>query len=169
MTRTSRIPRWVVVLSAALLVTAVAPAAQRGGGGGGMRGGGMAVSNPTRLTLLVSTFKLDDDQKKQVKKIMDDAYKAAKPLREQLKDAREALGDAVQEGGGSLASDALVTAYAKEAAAMADAEMKALAQILAAIQFDAAANPTAEQSAVSIMLGAFVGTKWDMSPDMTLY
>src|SRR5580704_442325 len=73
-----------------------------GEGGGGGRGGldvpSMGPSRPSRLDQLTQTLKLNKDQKKDVKSILDEAQKDATPVREQMAKSRMAIGDAIQAG-----------------------------------------------------------------------
>jgi hypothetical protein len=138
----------------------------RGGGGGGM-GGGMGMVPATRLSMVTSTLKLDDAQKKQAKKTLDDAFKAAAPIRTALTAARQKLGAAIQAGDDAQIEQAMA-AYADQATAMAAAETKAVATIVRELT-PGQATAAAVQTTVSLMRGAFVGKKWDTTPDVRFY
>src|SRR5690348_6821259 len=75
-----------------------------GGGRGGSRGGpdlpSVYPSKPTRLDQMTQVLKLDKEQKKVVKSLMDEAQKEAAPVREQLMKSRLAIGEAVQGNSG---------------------------------------------------------------------
>jgi hypothetical protein len=78
--------------------------AQGGGGGGGRRGSsgsndmgapmGASASN-NRFDNIANTLKLDKDQKKTVRTILEDGAKDAAPLRDQIGKSRIAVGEAV--------------------------------------------------------------------------
>jgi Spy/CpxP family protein refolding chaperone len=74
-----------------------------GGGGGGSRGGGMGgdmggggfgQAHVNHLDQWTKDLKLNKDQKKSIKAIMDEGQKTATPLNEQLEKAREAAAEA---------------------------------------------------------------------------
>jgi len=152
-------------LAAMLATTGLS--AQRGGGGA--PGGGRAAQAATRLDILTAAFSLQDEQKKQVKSILDDGYKAAEPLRDALTKTRAVLAKAVQNEKDQAAIDAATTAYAKNATAMAQAEVKAVAEVLKALTPQQRGNQTAVQSFVYVSRGMFYGKKWDMAPDVRFY
>jgi hypothetical protein len=171
MTRRSRMNWALAGLSLALCLAAVVALSAQGGGrppggGGGGGGGGMAASQ-TRLAVVTAALKLDDTQKKQVKTILDDAFKAAAPVRTSLTAARQKLGAAVQAGD-QAQIDQATSAYAEQATAMARAEAQAVAKIASGLKPDQA-TPAAVQTTVSLMRGAFVGKKWDTTPDVRFY
>ena len=89
----------------ASMLAATMLSAQRGGGGGGGRGRGgdtgsgmQMPPSQNRLDLIESMFKLNKDQKKQVKTIMDEGQKEAAPVRDQIVQSESDLGDAISEG-----------------------------------------------------------------------
>jgi hypothetical protein len=158
-----------LALACGLAVAALS--AQGGGGrppgGGGMGGMGGGMASMTRLGVITATLKLDDAQKKQAKTILDDAFKAAAPLRTSLTAARQKLGAAVQAGDQAQIEPA-TAAYAAQATAMAAAEAQAVAKIVKGLSPDQA-PAAAVQTTVSLMRGAFAGKKWDTTPDVRFY
>jgi hypothetical protein len=157
-----------VGLLAALLVVAAFPTralTQRGGSG--------APPIPleqTRLNVLESGFRLNKDQKKSVKAMLDDAHKSAAPVREALTRTHAAIGAAIQSGKSQADIDAAVNEYAQEAAAMTALEMKALAQVLQALDLEQRGNQQAVRSAFFLMRGIFIDNKrWDDTPDGRSY
>lgn len=158
----------LVGLLAALLVVAAFPTralTQRGGSG--------APPIPleqTRLNVLESGFRLNKDQKKSVKAMLDDAHKSAAPVREALTRTHAAIGAAIQSGKSQADIDAAVNEYAQEAAAMTALEMKALAQVLQALDLEQRGNQQAVRSAFFLMRGIFIDNKrWDDTPDGRSY
>ena len=125
-------------------VMSAAPAAMPQRGGGGTRGGGGmgGFSAPSRLNTIVLMFSLSEDQKKAVKKILDDDYRAAVQLRATLASAREPIGIAIRDNQEASLAGA-IAAYPAAAAEMATAEMKALAKVVSTI---AAVNAPEGQS-----------------------
>ena len=158
----------VVALLAVVAVLAVVPlVAQRGGGA---RGGGGGMPMPTtRLGMLTMALALSDQQKKDIKKTLDDDFKAAAPLREALTKTRLALGQAVQTTKTPGELDDATTRYAEQASAMAQAEIKAIAKVLKLLTEDQRANEAAMRWMVSMSRGMLADKKWDTSPDHRFY
>jgi Spy/CpxP family protein refolding chaperone len=146
----------------------VAPlVAQRGGGGGGA-GGGMPLPT-TRLGMLAMALTLTDTQKKDVKKILDDEFKAAAPLRDGLTKSRLALGLAVQNQKPAAEVDEAAKQYAQQSSAMAQAETKALAKALKVLTEEQRGNQTVMRWALNMSRGMLADKKWDTSPDHRFY
>lgn len=166
-----RIGRAMLGVSIAAMLAATGVSAQRGGrGGGGAESAGPRTPQPaTRMTALTTAFSLDENQKKQIKTIFDDGYKAAEPLRQSLTKTRTALGVAIQTGKSQAVIDEATQTYALQATAMTQAEIKALAKVLQVLTPEQRANPGAMQSATYMMRGIFFGKKWDMTPDVRFY
>jgi len=145
------------------VILAVPAFAQRGGGGGGFGGGG---GQKARMDAMTESFKLDKDQRKQIKAAIDDAFKAATPIRAELTKARLALVAAVAAGKAQADLDEATKAYGTQSAALADAEMKALAQMIGLLTPEQAKNNAAISSAFFLMKSAFFDDKkWDDIPD----
>jgi len=159
--------KFLATLLAVCVAATVTLVAQRGGGGGG--GGFGGGSQLSRLDLLVQSFSLTKDQEKQVKSSLDADYKAAAPIREQLKKTREALGVAFQAKKPQADIDAATKTYATQVTAMVQAETKALAKVLNSLTEQQRANQPATQAAIYMMRGAFAGKKWDAVPDIWFY
>jgi Spy/CpxP family protein refolding chaperone len=151
-----------VLLAAAPLV------AQRGGGGGG---GGFGGPPPptTRLGMMAMALTFSDDQKKQVKNLLDAEYKNTAPLRDALAKSRLALGMAVQNKMAGAELDAATKAYADQASAMAQAEMRALAKVMKLLTEEQRANQTVMRWALNMSRGMLADKKWDTSPDHRFY
>lgn len=147
------------VLMAGLLDPAL-PGSQGGRRGRGGFGGGGA----TRFEVLTSLLKLEGDQKKQAKSIMDAEYKSAAATRDAWGKSRAAVGMAIQNGQAQPEIDQAITKHAADASAMAAIEMQALAKILAVLPSEQK-NNTAIQTAIFAMRRAFTGKKWDVTPD----
>jgi hypothetical protein len=133
------------------------------------RGPNLPTPPTTRLGIFATLFTLTDDQKKQVKSLLDAEYKAAAPLRDQLTKSRLALGMAIQTKKSLSEVDAAAKAYADQTAALAQAESKALAKIMALASETARGNQTAMTWAVNMSRGIFAGKKWDTAPDNQFY
>src|SRR5271157_3701175 len=83
------------------ILAATLASAQRGGGGG--RGGSsapimMGSSAPDKLATLTDALKLNKDQKKMVKTVLDEGQKDAAPLRDEAIKSRLAIGEAISSG-----------------------------------------------------------------------
>jgi Spy/CpxP family protein refolding chaperone len=134
--------------------------AQRGGGskGGGQNSGGMMPTGSTsRLEQFTQILKLDKDEKKQVKSIMDDAQKEATPVRDQEMKSRLSIAEAVAAGK-QQEIDAAVKNYAVAESQMAGIEMNAFAKIYNALDKEQQQkSPTIYQ----MMPGIFKGKNWN--------
>src|SRR5262245_44237265 len=87
------------------------------------------VAPQSRLVSLEKAFELTKEQKNSIKALMDAAHKEALPIREGLMKTHAAIAAAVQAGKPQAEIDAASKAYGEQAALMAGAEMKALADI----------------------------------------
>jgi len=178
MTRRTRAWRLALAILSAIVVASVLVTAQgrggaaRGGGGGGSgggrRGGGgggfsSAALRP-RFAAMTDAFSLDEAQRRQVKSIMDAEHKQANALREALVKARAALGVAIESDQPPAVIDAAVADYAAKATAMAQAEMKALAQIVTGLTAEQRANQPGLDAVFFMMRGALFDKKWDSVP-----
>ena len=126
---------------------------------------------PTRLAMLTSAFKLEKEQAQAVKAIVDDAAKDASiaAVRGELPTAYAAIGAAIEKGASPDAVDAAVKTYAAVSQKMADLELAALAKIVKSLTDTQRGNATAMTSAVSVMRGAFLDKKWDVTPGANNY
>jgi Spy/CpxP family protein refolding chaperone len=155
------------MLGLAALLSGAPLGAQRGGRGGG--GGGGMPQPTTRLAMLTTALTLSDAQKKDVKKVLDDAYKAAAPIRQALSTSRLGLGLAIQNQQPAAELEAATRQYADQASAMAQAETKALAKVLKILTEEQRANPTVMRWALAMSRGMLADKKWDTSPDHRFY
>lgn len=167
--------RWSIgLLTTAALIVALSawPHAQRGGGGrgGGGMSGGEGGYQYSRLEILANGFALTKDQKKTVKTLLDDAHKGAAATREALATSHAAIGAAIAANKSQAEIDAAVKEYAKQAAAMTELEMKALAEVLMKLEPEQRTNGAAIRSAFFMMRGIFLDDKkWDAVPDSRSY
>jgi Spy/CpxP family protein refolding chaperone len=144
----------VAMLSAALL----SAQGKKGGGGGGRGDDSIPMrETPNRFDQISNVLKLNKDQKKQVKSIMDDAQKEAVPLRDEVVKSGTAVGDIVAGGKGQPEIDQAVNTYAAAEAKMTAIEMKAFAKIYALLEKDQQANAG---PVFFLMRGAFKGKNW---------
>jgi Spy/CpxP family protein refolding chaperone len=134
--------------------------AQRGGGGS--KGGGgnspmMQASSTNRMDQFTQILKLDKDEKKAVKTIMDDAQKEATPVKDQMEKGRLAIAQAV--GGGKQEEiDAAVKSYAASETQMASIEMNAFAKIYNALDKE---QQQKSPEIYQLMPGIFKGKNWN--------
>ena len=135
----------------------------QGRGGANIRS---IVAPQSRLVAMEKGFELTKEQKNSVKTLMDAAHKEALPIREGLAKTHAAIAAAVQAGKPQAEIDAASKAYGEQAAAMAGAEMKAMADIMKLLT-DQQREKTAAVSAMFFnMRGAFLDNKkWDDVPE----
>ena len=124
--------------------------------------GGFALG---RHEIMIEAFKLNRDQERGVKTIMDDAGKTATPVREAILKARAGILGAIEAGRPQADIDAASKAYAVQSAAMAEIEMRALAKIMLALTPEQRANQAAVRSTFQLMRGAFLNRNWNEPPN----
>jgi hypothetical protein len=147
--------------------------AQRGGGGGdtgdmggmggmggrgSMDGASMSAAQPSRLDRMTQVLKLNKDQKKDVKNILDESQKEATPLRDQISKSRLAIGDAIQGGKSQDEISQLVSNEAALESQMAGIELHAFAKIFKTLDKDQQANT---RQVFQMMKGIFNGRTWN--------
>jgi len=134
--------------------------AQRGGKGGG--GGGdyvpTAQQTPSRLDMIDNIIKLNKDQKKSVKTLMDDGQKEAAPLRDQILKGSQDLGQAVLDGKSQDEIDKAVSANAALQAQMTGIEMRVFAKLYQSL--DKEQQPKAAP-VFYMMPGIFMTKNWN--------
>ncbi len=92
---------WTKILIIGIAASSLAFAQGKGSKGGGEGGGGSPMMQPrsvSRMDQFNQILKLDKDEKKSVKSIMDDAQKEATPVRDQMEKGRLAVAEAVAGG-----------------------------------------------------------------------
>ncbi len=153
------------------ILTAGMGFAQRGGGGtggtmgeeGGARtGNGLSIGNvartPSRMEIISQSLKLDGNQKKVVKKILDDAQKEANPVHEQLVKSRLAIGDAIQSGKSQDEINQLVKNQAELESQMAGIELQAFAKIYQGLEQQ---QRSESRALFRMMKGIFDNKNWN--------
>lgn len=159
------------LLSTGILASALA-LAQRGGGGdmgdtgmggGNGRGGSMdvpsmSVARPSRFDRMTQVLKLNKDQKKDVKTILDDAQKEAMPVRDRISKSRIEIGDAIQGGKSPDEINQLVSSEAAVESQMTGIELHAFAKIFKVLDKDQQTNT---RQVFQMMQGIFNGKNWN--------
>jgi hypothetical protein len=115
-------------------------------------------SQPDKLTIISDNLKLDKDQKKLVKTILDEGQKEAAPLRDEAVKSRQAIGEAVVTGKSQDQIDQLVKSHAAIESQMAGIEMKTFVKIYQGLDKDQ--QPRA-QVLFQMMNGIFKGKDWN--------
>ena len=147
------ITRIAAVVAVVVLGSGEAALAQRGG---------FALG---RHDIMIEGFKLNREQERAVKTIMDDAGKNATPIREAILKARAGILAAIQAGKPQEEIDAAAKAYAVQSTAMAQIEMRALAKIMQTLTPEQRANQAAVRSTFQLMRGAFLNRNWNEPPN----
>jgi hypothetical protein len=134
--------------------------AQRGGGGKGASTSPIMPmgSQPDKLAILSDNLKLDKDQKKLVKTVLDDGQKEAAPLRDEAAKSQQAIGEAISTGKNQDQIDQLVKSHAAIESQMAGIEMRAFVKIYHGLDKDQ--QPRA-QVLFQTMNGIFNGKNWN--------
>jgi len=114
-------------------------------------------SSVSRMDQFTQILKLDKDEKKTVKSVMDDAQKEATPVNDQMEKGRLAVAQAVA-GGKQEEIDGAVKSYAAAETQMAGIEMNAFAKIYNALDKD---QQQKSQQIFQMMPGIFKGKNWN--------
>ena len=130
------------------------------GGGGSGGNSPMMPSSESRMDMFTQVLKLDKDEKKSVKSIMDDAQKEATPVKDQMEKGRLAVAQAVA-GGKQEEIDAAVKSYAGAASQMAGIEMNAFAKIYKVLDRE---QQQKVPQIYAMMSGIFKGKNWNDAP-----
>ena len=147
------------LLLAGILAATLASAQRGGGGGRGASSAPIMMGNtPDKLAMLTDTFKLNKDQKKMVKTVLDEGQKDATPLREEAIKSRLAIGEAISAHKSQDEIDQLVKSHAAIESQMAGIEMKAFVKIYQGL--DKEQQPQA-QVLFQLMSGIFKNKNWN--------
>jgi Spy/CpxP family protein refolding chaperone len=147
------------ILFIMIAVAGVALAQGKRGGGGGENTPNipMPSGNVNKMELFSQALKLDKDEKKQVKTIMDDAQKEAVPVRDQMEKGRLAVAAAVA-GGKQDEIDSAVKSYASAESQMAGIEMGAFTKIFQALDKEQQAK---SPQIFPLFAGIFKNKNWN--------
>jgi hypothetical protein len=120
----------------------------------------MMPARVNRMDQLANILKLDKDEKKQIKTIMDDAQKEAAPVRDQMEKGRMSVAQAVAAGKPEEI-DTATKSYAAAESQMAGIEMNAFAKVYQALDKEQQAK---SPEIFPMFLGIFKGKNW-MEPE----
>jgi hypothetical protein len=153
---------WITLLSrlfiVGILVSTLAFAQGKGSKGGGSGNSPMMQQGSvSRMDQFTQILKLDKDEKKAVKTIMDDAQKDATPVKDQMEKGRLAIAQAVA-GGKQEEIDAAAKSYAGVETQMAGIEMNAFAKIYNALDKE---QQQKSPQIYQMMPGIFKGKNWN--------
>ncbi len=141
------------------ILAATMASAQRGGGGRGASNTPIMMSTSSdKLTILTNSLKLNKDQKKLVKTVLDEGQKEAAPLRDEAIKGRQAIGEAVSAGKSQDEIDQLVKSHAAIESQMAGIEMKAFVKIYQELDKE---QQSKAQVLFDMMNGIFMGKNWN--------
>lgn len=148
----------ILFLSLALAALSFAQG-KKGGGGGNQQSIPMMTGSVSKMDQFTQILKLDKDEKKQVKTIMDDSQKEALPVRDQMEKGRLAVAQAVAAGK-QEEIDAAVKTYAAAETQMAGIEMNAFAKIFQALDKEQQAK---SPQIFGMFTGIFKNKNWNES------
>ena len=134
-----------------------------GGMGGGSRAGGESggIQMPrvvSRMDQISEALKLNKEQKKEVKTILDEGQKEAGPVRDQLMKSQLAIGEAIQGGKSQDDLKPLVNGEAAVQAQMVGIELNAFAKIYKLL--DKEQQPQT-RGVFPMMHGIYNGKNWN--------
>lgn len=145
------------ILFLSLALAAFAFAQGKKGGAGAQPNIPMMSASVSRMDQFTQILKLDKDEKKQVKTIMDDAQKEATPVRDQMEKGRLAIAEAVAAGK-QEEIDAAIKTYSVAETQMAGIEMNAFAKIFQGLDKDQQAK---SPQIFGIFPGIFKNKNWN--------
>jgi hypothetical protein len=142
------------------ILAATLASAQRGGGGRGASTGPLSPmgGQADKLTILTDALKLNKDQKKMVKTVLDEGQKDATPLRDEAIKGRQAIGEAVAAGKSQAEIDQLVKSQAAIDSQMTEIEMRAFVKIYRGLDKD---QQPGAQVLFQMMTGIFKNKNWN--------
>jgi hypothetical protein len=154
------------MLSITLLAAGLAVAQGGHGGGGGNRNGGgmqgdMGMSRPEPMDQLAQMLKLNKDQKKDVKGIMDETQKEVTPLRENITKSREQIAAEIEGGKSQAEVDQAVKSFADLEAQVSGVEAKAFTKIFSGLDADQKTNAQALVNTLMFMHEVFKHKNWN--------
>lgn len=148
------------ILFLGLIACSLVLAQGKKGGGGNIPDMPMMTGSANRMDQISQILKLDKDEKKQVKTIMDDAQKEAAPVRDRMEKTRSAVAEAV--GGGKQDQiDAAVKDYASAESQMAGIEMNAFAKLYQTLDKE---QQSKSPQVFMMFSGIFMGKNWTEAP-----
>jgi hypothetical protein len=148
---------WTRLFIVGIAVSTLAFAQGKKGGGGGGGNSPMMQQSTSRMDQFTQILKLDKDEKKAVKTIMDDAQKEATPVKDQMEKGRLAIAQAVASGK-QEEIDAAVKGYAGVETQMAGIEMNAFAKLYNALDKE---QQQKSPQIYQMMPGIFKGKNWN--------
>lgn len=142
------------------ILAATLASAQRGGGGRGASTSPLSAmgGQADKLAILTDNLKLNKDQKKLVKTVLDEGQKEAAPLRDEAVKSRQAIGEAVSAGKSQDEIDKLVKSQADIESQMAGVEMRAFVKIYKELDKQ---QQSSAQILFQMMNGIFKGKNWN--------
>jgi len=151
----------VIVLVPASLLTA-----QRGGSKNNPdMMGTPAMARPEPLDQLANMLKLNRDQKRDAKTILDETQKEVMPLRDSMAKSREQIGAAIEAGKSQAEIDQAVKSYADVEAQVSGAEAKAFSKIFAGLDADQKANPQQLVNSLMFLHEIFKRRNWNSTSE----
>jgi hypothetical protein len=143
--------------------------AQGGGGKGGNRNGGapnaeMGMQRPETLDQLAQLLKLNKDQKKDLRGVMDETQKEVTPLRDSMAKSREQIAAAIEAGKTQDEVDQAVKSFSALEAQVSTVEAKAFSKIFAGLDADQKANSQGLVSTLNLMHEVFKRKNWNTQP-----
>lgn len=142
--------------------------AQHGGGGGGGRDGGMGemggegmgggMPRVTRMERISDSLKLNKDQKKELKSVLDEGQKEANGIKPEMAKARLAIAQDVDSGKSQDEVNQAVNSYAALEFQMTQFELKSFAKIFQSLDKDQQGKAG---MLYQMMTGIFKGKNWD--------
>jgi Spy/CpxP family protein refolding chaperone len=136
----------------------------KGSKGGAGQMGQPGMSRPEPLDQLTQMLKLNKDQKKDIKGIMDETQKEVTPLRDSMAKGREQIAVAIEAGKGQDEVDQAVKSFAALEAQVSTVEAKAFSKIFGSLDAEQKANAQALVGTLNFMHEVFKRKNWNTQP-----
>ncbi len=151
------------ILSTMLLASGLLMA-QKGSKGGGGNGNNMPSMGPARvepLDQLTQMLKLNKDQKKDVRGILDETQKEVTPLRDNMIKSREQIAADIEAGKSQDEIDKSVKSYAGMEAQVSTLEAKAFGKIFSSLEADQKSNQQALVGSLTFLHEIYKRKNWN--------
>ena len=151
----------LVLVSASLLMAQ----GRKGGNNNPDMMGAPAMARPEPLDQLANMLKLNKDQKRDLKAILDETQKEVTPLRDSMAKSREQIGAAIEAGKSQAEIEQAVKGYADLEAQVSGAEAKAFSKMFAGLDADQKANPQTLVNSLMFLHEIFKRKNWNSTSE----
>jgi len=150
----------VLILASGLMMAQ----GRKGGGGNSNNMPDLPMSRPEPMDQLAQMLKLNHDQRKDVKGILDEAQKEVSPLRDSMAKSREQIGAVIEAGKSQDEIDQAVKNFSDLEAQVSAVEARAFTKIFSELEADQKASPQTLINTLMFMHEVFKRKNWNTQP-----